>query len=175
MRSADFVTLYDHFGVRPDAPGRLVDKLVEGSRNPLLLETSWLERLQDLGLGAALEFRFMTRTELGMDPANPLRSTSGLLHIQAGVIRLRVHGPGHEETIEKSVYCPGIVIDGRRVIGLPIGHESERLLREEAPYIPVEPLHQPVVEDLLRTRDVTTMATAAYRGDGSRTESPGDL
>jgi prepilin-type N-terminal cleavage/methylation domain-containing protein len=109
VEAMDFVTLHDHFGIEPESPGRLVGKLVEGARNPLMLDRTWIDRLAELGLGAELEFRFMTRSELGMDPTNPLKSTSGLLHLQAGTVALRVSGPGYDETLRKSVYCPMIL------------------------------------------------------------------
>lgn len=109
VESMDFVTLHDNFGVEPEAPGRLVGKLTDGARNPLMLERGWMDRLDELGLSGSLEFRFMTKSELGVDPANPLKSTSGLLHLQAGVIVFRIQGTGYDETVRKPVYCPMIL------------------------------------------------------------------
>lgn len=109
IEAMDFVSLHDSFGVEPEAPGRLVGQLADGARNPLMIDRGSLDRLAELGMSGALEFRFMTRDELGMDPANPLKSSSGLLHLQAGVIELRIHGDGYDETLRKSVYCPMIL------------------------------------------------------------------
>jgi hypothetical protein len=118
----DFVGLWDQFGVEPDSPTRMTDRLADfdpatrtaAGRNPLGLDDEVLGRLADLGLAASLEFRFLTKKELGIDPSQPLVSTSGLLHLQAGTVRLRVAGRGLwrggvNEEIVKNVYCPMIL------------------------------------------------------------------
>ncbi|MBI2943575.1 MAG: hypothetical protein HYY25_05195 [Candidatus Wallbacteria bacterium] len=119
VESTDLTLLWDSYGVEPESPGRLIGKLAEytpggqAGRNPLLLDQEVLQRLAELGLECTLEFRFMSRKELGVDAVNHLKSDSGLLHLQAGVARLVATGklgsrPFTEE-IKKPIYCPMIL------------------------------------------------------------------
>lgn len=117
IESADFLTLYQNFGVAPAAPGRIIEGLyrpaawVDGERqpeyDPLNLTTGQKEHMEALGWRPRLEFRFMTRAELGAYAENDATSLSGILHLQAGWIELVVTGPGlPTQRVTKPVFCP---------------------------------------------------------------------
>lgn len=119
VESTDLTVLWDAFGVDPDSPNRLrnslgrMSPLPGGATNPLLLNRRVLDRFAELRLACDLEFRFMTRKELGIDASNRLKSHSGILHLQAGVATLTVRGSVGRRTVDehlrKPIYCPMIL------------------------------------------------------------------
>jgi hypothetical protein len=114
----DFGVLYDNFGIRPDAAGRIAQGLEKNGANPLEIDPDVLRRMQELGLAATLTFRFFTKQQVQVRPDNNLRTQSGLLWLQGGVLGLRVRGGARsgllgryevDETLERTVYCPLIL------------------------------------------------------------------
>lgn len=131
IESTDLTKLWDAFGVEPDSPARFKGQLFKpeavaggggGDRtsddaNPLHLDIPLMKRIlemkEEMALETDLEFRFMTRAELGIDAANRLVSKSGILHLQAGVVSLAFKGEVTKKVIEeemsKPIYCPMIL------------------------------------------------------------------
>ncbi|MBI4872763.1 MAG: hypothetical protein HY814_14495 [Candidatus Riflebacteria bacterium] len=126
VESTDLTKLWDSFGIDPKSPTRFDGKLVnlpggsvtpealaDDAANPLHINQEIVERLGELGLSTDLKFRFMTRTELGVDPSNRLKSSSGIMHLQAGVVTLTFAGKVGKKTIDeelaKPIYCPMIL------------------------------------------------------------------
>lgn len=110
IEAADFLVLYDNFGVEPDSSNRMVTGIGDDTRNPLLLTKQLRERMDELGWEVSLRFRFMTRDELGVDPDNPMRSDTGILHLQGAHIELTVDAPGRPRAVvKKPLYCPLIL------------------------------------------------------------------
>lgn len=115
----DFGVLYDNFGVRPDAAGRIGQGLTRGNANPLEVEGGILKRMEAAQLQCSLTFRFFSKSEVRVQPGNNLRTESGLLWLQGGVLTLKVWGGATsgrllaryevDETIERTVYCPLIL------------------------------------------------------------------
>ncbi len=119
VESTDLTILWENFGVDPQSPERMDGRVAEAGsgdepgHNPLLLDSGLLKRLGELGLKCDLRYRFMSRDELGVDAANRLKSSSGLLHLQAGVATLQLSGKIGKRTIEevrtRPIYCPMII------------------------------------------------------------------
>jgi hypothetical protein len=131
VESADFVVLYQNFGVQPPSPSRIAVGL--GPNNPLNVDESVVERLAELKWDVKVLFRFMTRAELGAGPNQALASTdvddieqgqrgnrlapteSGVLPYQGAVIELRLEPRADSPqqlppyVIRKPVYCPLIL------------------------------------------------------------------
>lgn len=105
----DFGVLYDNFGIQPDAAGRIADGIVRGEANPLEIDAAVLARMQELDLRCRLTFRFFTKEEVKVRPENDLRTGTGLLWLQGGVVALFLQGPGVDETVQRTVYCPLIL------------------------------------------------------------------
>lgn len=115
----DFGVLYDNFGVRPDAAGRIASGFTKGNANPLEVESEILKRLEELQLQSSLSFRFFSKGDVQVQAGNNLRTQSGLLWLQGGVLTLKVWGGATsnrliaryevDETIERTVYCPLIL------------------------------------------------------------------
>jgi hypothetical protein len=130
IEATDLTKLWDAFGVEPDSPARFKGFLFKpealstagGERssddaNPLHLDIPLMNRImemkEEMALETDLEFRFMTRGELGIDASNRLVSKSGILHLQAGVVSLAFNGEVTKKVIEeemsKPIYCPMIL------------------------------------------------------------------
>jgi prepilin-type N-terminal cleavage/methylation domain-containing protein len=146
IEAADFLTLYQNFGVEPEVKGRIREGLyrpavfVDGERvpeyNPLNLTRRQKEHLEELGWKARLEFRFMTREELGASVLNEATSLSGVLHLQAGWIELLVEGPElPPQRVLKPVFCPLVLgRPGLMLSQCPATNEGlKRELLEEIP------------------------------------------
>lgn len=110
VESSDFLVLYQNFGIEPAAPQRIADGLWAPGRNPLLLDEELRNRVTELGWRPRLTFRFMTRAEVGEDPENPKRTSTGILHLQGAFLALRVESPTQPvQEVSKPIYCPLIL------------------------------------------------------------------
>jgi len=120
VEAADFLTLYQNFGVEPAPfgtmktglyqPRRQLDDEVIPEYNPLALTDRMKETLDRLGWETALTFRFLTKEELGIYGYAGATSSTGILHLQAGWIELRVDPEeGPARTVRKVLFCPLIL------------------------------------------------------------------
>ncbi|MBI4861710.1 MAG: type II secretion system protein [Candidatus Riflebacteria bacterium] len=119
IESTDFVILYRNFGwgLQPDSPyphvpeasGAMKTAIFADGKDPLYLGQEIINQMKSGGWNAVLQFRFLTKPEVEMDTSNRLKSLSGVLHLQAGVIKLTLTGPGVKEEIKEVLYCPMIL------------------------------------------------------------------
>jgi len=110
VEATDFLILYDNFGIEPESPDRMQEGLTQGGRTPLLLTTALRDTLEEGGWQARLTFRFMTKEEVGEDPENPVKTSTGILHLQGAWVTLSLGRKGQPTLrIRKPLYCPLIL------------------------------------------------------------------
>lgn len=117
VEAADFVTLWDNFGAGlqppsglprvPESGTALRDTVFAAGKDPLYLGSELQEALAQGGWTATLAFRFLTKPEV--EQTDRVKSASGILHLQAGVVRLKIAGNGLEQKIQEILYCPMIL------------------------------------------------------------------
>lgn len=118
VESTDFVTLYKNFGWGlqpevgqvPESPDAMRTSLVTAGHDPLCLGESLVGDLERGRWKATLQFRFLTKTEV--EQIDRVKSRSGILHLQAGVICLTLTGENPrdpQEEIRQILYCPMIL------------------------------------------------------------------